>query len=172
MGTTPHRGTSWVGAPVANCRLPEADGLRRAERGAALFEFAIVMPLIVILLLGIVEFGWLFAQMNQVRHMSQEGARWAAVSHPDVDSDGSEDWDDVAARACDASNLPGGTTVTVTGSEGGGAKGDTATITVTANVQSLTNLGLITTFLPTTLVNTETLRLEQPAKWTGGSTTC
>jgi hypothetical protein len=39
-------------------------------------------------------------------------------------------------------------------------------------VQSLSNLPLITSFLPTTLTNTATFRLEQPAKWTGGSTTC
>jgi Flp pilus assembly protein TadG len=158
---------SWVGATFSGNR-----SRRSADDGAALFEFAIVMPMIVLLVLGVIEFGWLFAQMNQVRHMSQEGARWGAVSHPDIDGDGLEDWADIEARACGASNLPGGTTVTVTGSEGTGGKGDTATITVTANVQSLTNLGLITMFLPTTLTNTETFRLEQPAKWTGGSSNC
>lgn len=130
------------------------------------------MPVLVILLLGVIEFGWLFAQMNEIRHVAQEGARWGAVSRPDVDGDGSEDWGDIAARACGAANLPGGTTLVVTGSEGGGARGDTASITVTATTQSLTNLSLITMFLPTTLSNTATFRLEQPALWTGGSTTC
>jgi Flp pilus assembly protein TadG len=130
------------------------------------------MPLLVVLLLGVIEFGWLFAQMNEIRHVAQEGARWGAVSRPDVDGDGSEDWGDVAARACGASNLPGGSTVVVTGSNGGGSKGDTGTITVTANPQSLSNLGLITTFLPSTLSNTATFRLEQPAQWAGGTTTC
>jgi Flp pilus assembly protein TadG len=145
---------------------------RGADSGAALVEFAVVAPLLIILLLGVIEFGWLFAQMNEIRHVAQEGARWGAVSHPDVDGDGSEDWDDVAARACNAANLPGGTTVVVTGSEGGGSKGDTASITVTANPQSLSQLGLIQTFLPSSLTNTATFRLEQPAKWSGGNTTC
>ncbi|HEX6299845.1 MAG TPA: TadE/TadG family type IV pilus assembly protein [Acidimicrobiia bacterium] len=147
-------------------------GSRSADCGAALFEFAMIMPLIVLLILSVIEFGWLFAQMNELRHMAQEGARWGAVSRPDVDGSGTENWADIGARACDAANLPGGSIVTVTGSEGGGAKGDTASITVTANVQSLSNLGIITVFLPSTLTNTETFRLEQPAKWTGGTTTC
>lgn len=128
-------------------------------------------PLLVILVLGMVEFGWLFAQMNEIRHVAQEGARWGAVSRPDIDG-GGETWSDLSARACGAANLPGPTTVVVTGTEGGGLKGDTASITVTASVQSLTNLAIIDTFLPTTLTNTATFRLEQPAKWTGGSTTC
>lgn len=127
-------------------------------------------PLLILLLFGIVEFGWLFAQMNEIRHVAQEGARWGAVSHPDVNSDGSEDWGDVVARACGAANLPGGTAVAITGSEGGGAKGDTATITVSATVPSLT--GLMDSFLPSGLSNTATFRLEQPAKWSGGSTNC
>lgn len=145
---------------------------KRRENGAALVEFALLAPLLIILVMGIIEFGWLFAQMNEIRHVAQEGARWGAVSHPEVDGIGSEDWGDLSARACAAANLPSGTTVAVTGSEGGGTKGDTATVTVTAMVESLSNLPLITTFLPTTLTNTATFRLEQPAKWTGGSTTC
>jgi len=149
------------------CRRP-----MRRENGAALVEFALLAPLLIILLMGVIEFGWLFAQMNEIRHVAQEGARWGAVSHPEIDGIGTEDWGDLSARACAAANLPSGTTVTVTGSEGGGAKGDTATVTVTAMVQSLSNLPLITSFLPTTLTNTATFRLEQPAKWTGGSTTC
>jgi Flp pilus assembly protein TadG len=150
--------------PTAMSSCPEG------ERGAQLVEFALVAPLLILLLVGIIEFGWLFAQMNEIRHVAQEGARWGAVSHPEVDGVGVEDWGDLAARACGAANLPGGTAVTITGSEGGGSKGDTAAVTVTASVPSLT--GLIDSFLPSGLSNTATFRLEQPAKWVGGNTTC
>ena len=142
------------------------------EEGAALVEFALLAPLLIVLVMGVIEFGWLFAQMNEIRHVAQEGARWGAVSHPDIDGSGSADWADLTARGCGASNLPGGTTVVITGSAGGGAKGDTASVTVTATVASLSNLPLITSFLPDTLANTATFRLEQPAQWTGGTTTC
>ncbi|HIE21686.1 MAG TPA: pilus assembly protein, partial [Acidimicrobiia bacterium] len=40
----------------------------RDDRGAALIEFALLMPLLIILILGIVEFGWKFGQFNDVRH--------------------------------------------------------------------------------------------------------
>lgn len=143
------------------------------EEGASLVEFALLAPLLIILVLGIVEFGWLFAQMNEIRHVAQEGARWGAVSHPDVNG-GGKDWTDLGDRACAAANLPSGTTVVITGSEGGGNKFDTASVTVTATMQSLTNAPFITLFLPSTLTNTATFRLEQDAQWTGSgnSTTC
>lgn len=140
--------------------------IRRASReaGAALVEFAVVAPLLIVLILGIVEFGWLFAQMNEIRHVAQEGARWGAVSRPDIDGGGMS-WSDLHDRACGAANLPGTTTVSVDGSPGAGTKGATATVTVTATVQSLTGIPIITTFLPTTLTNTATFRLEQAAQW-------
>lgn len=143
---------------------------REGQAGAALVEFAILAPLLLLLLVGIIEFGWLFAQMNELRHVSQEGARWGAVSRPDIDGDGTMDWDDLVARSCGAANLPGGTTVHVIGSEADSVVGSTASVTVTANVQSLTNAPIISGFLPTTLSNTATFRLEQPATWIANKT--
>lgn len=142
--------------------------IRRASReaGAALVEFAVVAPLLILLIFGIVEFGWLFAQMNEIRHVAQEGARWGAVSWPDgVDAGSDVSWSDLHDRACGAANLPGTTTVSVDGSPGAGTKGATASISVTATVQPLTGIPIITTFLPTTLTNTATFRLERAAEW-------
>ena len=144
-------------------------GRRHSDEGAALVEFAILVPLLLLLVVGIIEFGWLFAQFNELRHVSQEGARWGAVSRPDIDADSDRDWDDLVARACGAANLPGGTVVRISGSEADGAIGSTASVTATAAVQPLTNAPIITAFLPSTLTNTATFRLEQPAAWTGAS---
>jgi Flp pilus assembly protein TadG len=142
------------------------------QRGAALVEFAIVAPLLILLLFGIVEFGWVLAQFNEVRHAAQEGARWGAVSRPDIDGGGAGS-SDLVARACNAANLPSGSTLSVTAATGGGAKGDTATVTVTANIASLTGLNFITVFLPPSLSNTATFRLEQTAAWSAvGPTSC
>ncbi|MDX1747957.1 MAG: TadE/TadG family type IV pilus assembly protein, partial [Halobacteriales archaeon] len=52
---------------------------RDRERGAALVEFAVLAPLLILLVLGIVEFGWKFGQFNDVRHGAREGGRYAAV---------------------------------------------------------------------------------------------
>jgi hypothetical protein len=55
-------------------------GGRVVSRGASLVEFAIVMPLLVVLLFGIVDFGMLFADLNSMRLGTREGARQAVVS--------------------------------------------------------------------------------------------
>lgn len=143
-----------------------------AQRGAALVEFAIVLPLLLLLLFGIIEFGWVLAQFNEVRHVGQEGARWGAVSSPDIDGGGISS-SDLIARACYAANLPSGSTLTVDASPGGGAKGDTGTVTVTAAIASLSGLSFITVFLPPSLVSTATFRLEKPAGWSSsGPVSC
>ena len=50
------------------------------ERGAALVEFALVLPLLLILLLGMLEFGKVFNYWIDTTHLANEGARWAVVN--------------------------------------------------------------------------------------------
>jgi TadE-like protein len=49
------------------------------ERGATLVEMAILLPLLLILLLGIIDFGMLFNQWLSVRNGTREGLRQAIV---------------------------------------------------------------------------------------------
>ena len=51
----------------------------RADRGAVLVEFAIIVPIFFLLVFAVVEFGWAFYQQLDVRHGAREGARLAAV---------------------------------------------------------------------------------------------
>jgi Flp pilus assembly protein TadG len=55
-----------------------------------LAEFALVLPLLLILLFGIIEFGIAFNRAQAVEAAAREGARLASLS--------SSDYDDVAAR--------------------------------------------------------------------------
>lgn len=143
------------------------------QHGAALVEFAIAAPLLILLLFGIIEFGWVLAQFNEVRHAGQEGARWAAVSRPDVNGDGALNSGDLIARVCGAANLPSGSSISFDASPGSGVKGDTATVTVTAVIAPLTGMTFVTSFLPPSISSTATFRLEQNAGWTSvGSATC
>ncbi len=43
-------------------------------------EFAIIAPLLFLLLFGVIDFGWLLNQQQDVRYGAREGARIAAVS--------------------------------------------------------------------------------------------
>lgn len=136
------------------------------DTGASMVEFAVALPLLLILVLGIIEFGFVLAQMNEIRHGAREGARYAAVSRPDYDGGGGVgDNADVVAVICESISLPG-TTVSVSLS-GGTDRLDYGTITVVADTEPLSGLGLITAVLPDTLTNEATFRLEQDAGWVG-----
>lgn len=51
----------------------------RNNRGAALVEFALIAPILVILVLGIVEFGCLLYDKAMITNASREGARYGIV---------------------------------------------------------------------------------------------
>ncbi len=50
------------------------------KRGAAIVEFAVVLPLLLLLLFGIVEFGWLFMVRQTLVNAAREGCRIAVLS--------------------------------------------------------------------------------------------
>ena len=52
----------------------------RDERGAALVEFALVLPLLLMLLLGMLEFGKAYNYWIDTTHLANQGARWAVVN--------------------------------------------------------------------------------------------
>ncbi len=51
----------------------------KSEEGQALLEFAIVLPLILMILCGILDFGWLFYNQLNVDNASREAARAVCV---------------------------------------------------------------------------------------------
>jgi Flp pilus assembly protein TadG len=50
-----------------------------SEDGAALVEFALILPILVVLLFGMLEFGKAFNYWIDETHLANEGARWAVV---------------------------------------------------------------------------------------------
>lgn len=68
-----------------------ADRLR-SERGAELIEFALIFPLLLLVMLGIVDFGFMFQRYEVLTNAAREGARIAVLP-------GYEEAD-VKARVC------------------------------------------------------------------------
>lgn len=52
----------------------------KREKGQAMVEFALVMPLFLALLCGILDFGYIFACKNSLTHLAGGAAREAAIS--------------------------------------------------------------------------------------------
>ncbi len=50
------------------------------ESGQALVEFALVLPLLLLLLFGMLDFGKAFNYWIDETHLASEGARWAVVN--------------------------------------------------------------------------------------------
>lgn len=50
------------------------------EKGQALVEFAIVLPVLLLLVCGIIDFGWLFFNQLSLNNSCREGARFAVVN--------------------------------------------------------------------------------------------
>ena len=58
--------------------------LVRNRRGNAVVEMALVMPILLLLVFGITEFGRAWMTVNILHTASREGARLAVVTGPDV----------------------------------------------------------------------------------------
>lgn len=126
------------------------------ERGAALVEFAVLLPLLLTVVLGIVEFGFALSQQLDVRHGAREASRMLATDDYDL------------TDACDRMDLATGATITIAGA--GGSVGQEATVTVLAPLQSAT--GFFNGWLPANLQSEVKVRIEQNPSWSDGSGLC
>ena len=75
---------------------------RRAEGGAAALEFALVLPILILIVLGIVEFGFAFNTQIALTQAAREGVRVEALS---LEVPGGGDGGTVAEEAFIAGNL-------------------------------------------------------------------
>ena len=61
--------------------------LLKNEKGQALVEFALILPILLILVCGIIDFGWLYYNQITLNNAAREGARYAVIHY-----DPSTDW--------------------------------------------------------------------------------
>ena len=51
------------------------------EKGQAMVEFALCLPILLALLCGIIDFGWIYYNQISINNAAREGARYAAVNY-------------------------------------------------------------------------------------------
>ncbi|MDO4784746.1 MAG: pilus assembly protein [Propionibacteriaceae bacterium] len=132
----------------------------RSERGAVAVEFALVMPLVILLVLGAIDFGLLLQARAQAANAAREGVRAAALGRTKADSEAialnalTGVLGDVKAHAeCVAVvGLPRTCTL------GGASSGDDAKVSVTIRYQGVT--GLFPMLADAEIVSVSTMRIE------------
>lgn len=72
------------------------------EDGQAVVEFALILPILLIVFCGIVDFGWIFANQLMSNNACREAARYTAVSYYQSNADD----DRSAAEAVVISSAP------------------------------------------------------------------
>ena len=109
-----------------------------SEKGQATVEFALVLPILLLLLCGIIDFGWVFGNKLLAENAVREAARYTAIHYYDSSSDD----DRAAAAGIVVARAPTLDAPAVTISISGGA----VTVNVSSSVDMLTPI--IAIFFP------------------------
>lgn len=84
---------------------------RRDERGVALVEFALLLPLLALVVFGTIDMGRAYSVQNRLKNASREGAAYAQVKPTRVNcTSGGDDWSierRVTSEDGSLSTLPG-----------------------------------------------------------------
>jgi len=149
------------------------------QKGTSLVEFALILPVLALLLFGLLDFAKAFNYWNDETHLAAEGARFAVVnSNPG----GSQTLQHYLQQQADTSELRGLAVVCVafptnpaTGTSG--QVGDPVTVTVKSRYTWLPIVSSRAGLSPTTtLTGSATMRLEAPptayTAGSGGTGTC
>lgn len=136
--------------------------LARDERGVAAVEFAIVLPLLTLMLMAIIDWGFFFYYSESVVNAAREGARAGSVQFNETGTDA----DAIAAAEgyLSAANIPLGgaeNQATATATEPDGNNNITCTVTI-GDFQGLTGF-LAAPLIPTGITYTSTMRWEAAA---------
>ena len=146
------------------------------ESGAALVEFALVLPLLLVVLLGILDFGRALNYWIDETHLANEAARWAVVNkNPGpfgtLQQSVQQQADSAELRNGGTSSVAGPATVCISFPNGTESIGDPVQATVTATYNWLPFLGNKMGLAQTTIAGTATMRLEAaPTTYSAGCT--
>jgi len=147
----------------------------RDQRGAALVEFTLVLPVLLLVLIGMLEFGRVFNYWIDETHLANVAARFAAVDRNpgpggtlQESVQGQADTDEL--RNGGTASVPAGAEVCIEFPDGTSGVGDPveATVSVDYNWMPFIGdaMGGVTT---TTLTGSATMRLEaEPSEYSEG----
>jgi Flp pilus assembly protein TadG len=123
---------------------------RRGERGAAAVEFAIVLPVLIAILCGTIDWGYYFFTREIVVNASREGARVGTLQF----AEGTEPTEEAeaAARHYLEASLDGDATITTSVNAGGGDCPEVSSCVLITYTTGGGVTGFLGTFIPTSII--------------------
>lgn len=88
--------------------------LLKENRGQAMVEFALVLPVLLLLVCGIIDFGWLYFNQLTLNHAAIEGARYAAIHYTTYSTDWKTEAEQVMRNSAAGAETPSVSVVSVT----------------------------------------------------------
>jgi Flp pilus assembly protein TadG len=141
---------------------------RRREDGVALVEFALVAPLLLVILFAMLDFGRTFNYWIDATHLANEGARWAVVNKNPASSGTLQDYiqgqaDTDELRNGGSSAVPSALEVCIT-FPNGATVGNPVQVTASLTYNWLPFLSeqALGGLTSTTVSSSSTMRLEAP----------
>jgi Flp pilus assembly protein TadG len=110
-----------IGAYFVTCIQEDMMRVLKNQKGQALVEFAVILPLLLLLIMGIIEFGMMLNSYLTVRNVSREGARAGIVGSTNAEI---ENTIISTSPNLEESKL----TINITPAEGSRKSGDTLTV--------------------------------------------
>ncbi|MDR3552321.1 MAG: TadE/TadG family type IV pilus assembly protein [Clostridia bacterium] len=110
----------------------------RRRSGQSIVEFALVLPVFLLVLCGIIDFGWFYGNKLLVSYCSREGARYGAVV---ATQSGATSLITQRVIATVPAYMKNTLTVTVTFSSPADIESGNVTVDVAYNAQALTPVG-------------------------------
>ena len=154
--------------------LRQLRSLRRNESGQALVEFALILPLLLVIAFAVLDFGKAYNYWIDSTHLSATGARWAAVNKnpgPGATLQDSirENADTAELRDGGTDAVPAAMQVCISFPDGTSNVGDPVQVTVSADYNFLNFLQVQTGVTSKTITGSSTMRLEQvPTNYSEG----
>ena len=149
-------------------------GKGHSEDGAALVEFALLLPLFALLLFGMLDFGRAFNYWIDETHLANEAARWAVVNKNPASSGSLQQY--VRGQATTNELRNGGTAsvpdplqVCIEFPSGSSNVGDPVRVTLSTTYRWLGVIAGGTSVAQTTVTGSATMRLEaRPTNYSAG----
>jgi hypothetical protein len=155
---------------MSSSRPVRASGSRPRESGQGAVEFALLLPVFIILVAGIIKFGIAINFWLDMQRIANQGARWAAVNGYPGCPAGSSSCSQTLQQYLDAQKLANGEVIVTCVSFPSG----TSNIGDPVKVSMSRRLGLGIPFVPlgVTISGSATMRVEQAINNPGISAAC